>query len=75
MMTKEELASGLASSYGKEKAEEMIERMIVDAGLPVKAEYEKSELLRLCEFMIASPDRLMQMIGRFLNMRVLLLKE
>ncbi|MBN1955541.1 MAG: hypothetical protein JW900_10900 [Anaerolineae bacterium] len=74
-MKKEELVSGLASSYGREKAEEIIDRVIVDAGLSLKSEYSKDELLHLCDAMVSGSDRLMPMIGRFLKMKVLLIKE
>jgi hypothetical protein len=74
-MKREELTTGLASTYGKEKAEEMIGEIIADAGLPVKTEYSKQELLRICDFMISDSDRFQQMLGGFLKARVLLLKE
>ena len=74
-MKKEDLTTGLASTYGREKAEEMISEIIADAGLPAKEEYSKKELLQICEFMISSTDRFQQMIGGFLKARVLLMKE
>lgn len=74
-MKREELTTGLAATYGKERAEEMISEIIVAAGLPVKEEYSKKELLRICDFMVSGSDRFQQMLGGFLKARVLLLKE
>ena len=74
-MKKEELARGLASAYGKERAEEMIDQVIRDAGLLVKPEYSKQELLRICEHMVSCPDRFLNIVGRFLNARVLLMED
>jgi hypothetical protein len=74
-MKKEDLTTGLASTYGKERAEEMIGEIITEAGLPVKEEYSKKELLQICEFMLSGTDRFQQMIGGFLKARVLLLRE
>ena len=74
-MKREELTTGLAATYGKERAEEMISEIITDAGLPVKEEYSKKELLRICDFMISGSDRFQQMLGGFLKARVLLLKD
>jgi hypothetical protein len=74
-MKKEDLTTGLASTYGKERAEEMIGEIITEAGLPIKEEYSKNELLKICEFMVSGTDRFQQMIGGFLKARVLLLKE
>lgn len=74
-MNKEELTTGLSSTYGRERAEEMINEIIANAGLPVKEEYSKKELLRICDFMVSGPDRFQQMIGGFLKARVLLLKD
>ncbi len=74
-MKKDEIVSGLASSYGREKAEEMIDRIILGAGLPIRAEYRKAELVTLCEHMAASPDRLLKTLGGFLKVRVILMKE
>ena len=74
-MKKEEIVSGLASSYGREKAEEMLDSIIRGAGLPVKGEYRKAELLKLCDYMTAGSDRFLKTIGGFLKVRVILLKE
>jgi hypothetical protein len=74
-MKKQDLTTGLASTYGKERAEEMIGEIIAEAGLPVKEEYSRQELLQICDFMVSSSDRFQQMMGGFLKARVLLLKE
>lgn len=74
-MKKEDLTTGLASTYGKERAEEMIGEIIAEAGLPAKDEYSKGELLQICDFMVSGSDRFQQMMGGFLKARVLLLKE
>jgi hypothetical protein len=74
-MKKEELVGGLAATYGKEKAREVIDKMIADAGLPVKSDYSKSELLQLCDFMDSSSDRLTRIVGSFVKVKTALLKE
>ena len=74
-MEREELTIGLASTYGRERAEEMINEIITNAGLSIKEEYSKKEMLRICDFMVSGSDRFQQMIGGFLKARVLLLQD
>lgn len=74
-MKKEELIGGLAATYGKEKARDVIDKMIVNAGLPVKPEYSKHELLQLCNFMDSSSDRFTRIVGSFVKVKATLLKE
>lgn len=74
-MKKEELVGGLAATYGKEKAQDVIDNMIAGAGLPVKSEYSKRELLQICAFMDASSDRFTRIVGAFVKVKTTLLKE
>jgi hypothetical protein len=74
-MNREELITGLSSTYGRERAEEMINEIIAGAGLPIKEKYSKKEMLRICDFMVSGSDRFQQMIGGFLKARALLLQD
>jgi hypothetical protein len=74
-MKKEELIGGLAATYGKEKAQDVIDNMIASAGLPVKPEYSKHELLQLYDSMDSASDRFTRIVGSFIKVKTTLLKE
>jgi hypothetical protein len=74
-MKREELLKGLSSTYGKEKAKDIVGEIITSAGLPIKEEYAKAEMLQICDVMIGGNNHFQQMMGGYLRARVLMMRE
>lgn len=74
-LSKLKLLSGLSESFGKEKAEEMINRVIMNAGLSLKDEYSKQEAFKICEQMAKSTENFIKIIGNAIKIQVMLMKE
>jgi len=74
-LSKEYLLEGLSASFGKEKADEMINGIITQAGLPLKTEYTKEEGYAICDQLDASNERFLKIIGNSLRVQIMLMKD
>lgn len=74
-LTKVKLLTGLSESFGKEKAEEMINKVILNAGLSLKEEYSKVEAFKICEEMSKANEAFLRIIGNSIKIQVMLMKE
>ena len=68
-MKRDSLIAGLAATYGKTKAQEVLEAIIQDAGLPSKERYTRTEIVQLAEFMETSQNRFIRIIGKFVRVK------
>ncbi|EKD27352.1 MAG: hypothetical protein ACD_79C00747G0003 [uncultured bacterium] len=74
-LSKTKLLAGLSESFGKEKADEIINVFISKAGLTLKAEYPKNEAFKICEQMINAEDKFLRIMGNSIKVQVMLMKS
>jgi hypothetical protein len=67
--------SGIANTYGKQKAEEVINQVIQSSALPNRPEYSKEECLKICDVMAKSSDIFLQIAGNSLKVHIILDKS
>jgi hypothetical protein len=67
---KDTLIGGFAATYGKEKAREVLDTLLLEARLPLKEDYTREEILQLSAHMESSSNRFIRIIGKFIMVKV-----
>lgn len=68
----ERFTMSLSTTYGKQRSEEILRLLLIKASIPYKMTFSQAEAMKICETMIMSEEKFLNIMGNSLKLKIML---